>query len=286
VDARETGGRGYPEEDVAAFFAAWCADHRPWAVLAPSTMWGREVAGRMAARLGAGLIGDAVGLVAGHGRLTCWKPAFGGALAAGVTCLSHTQMATVRAGVLPLLAPRATVAALATAVAQPPRNRVRVSQRTRDDDLDLLATASAVVVVGAGVPPEEYPLVTPLLHVLGAQLAATRKVTDQGWQPRARQIGITGRSVAPRLLVSIGTSGKFNHMVGSRSAKSILGINNDPAAPVFAAVDVGIVADWRAAVPRLVAALHRSVPHATAPPARPALDAGGTGARRPALSLD
>jgi len=268
-NAGDIDGRGYPEEDVAAFFTAWCAGHRPWAVLAPSTMWGREVAGRMAARLGVGLVGDAIELVADHhGRLTCWKPAFGGSLVAGVTCLSRTQMATVRIGVLPLLKPRSSVAAQAISAAQLPRNRVRVTQRTRDDDIDLLAAASVVVVVGAGVPPEEYPLVTPLLHLLGAELAATRKVTDQGWQPRARQVGITGRSVAPRLFVAIGTSGKFNHMVGARCAKTILGINNDPAAPIFEAVDVGIVADWRAAVPRLVEVLERSVPCADLPSGR------------------
>ncbi len=269
--AGEIDDYGYPEEDVAAFFASWCAGHSPWAILAPSTMWGREVAGRMAARLRAGLVGDAIELVADHrGRLTCWKPAFGGSLVAGVTCLSRTQMATVRMGVLPLLKPRSTVAAQATSAAQPPGSRVWATRRTRDDDVDLLATAAVVVAVGAGVSPEEYPLVIPLLHVLGAELAATRKVTDQGWQPRARQVGITGRSVAPRLFVAIGTSGKYNHMVGARRAKFILGINNDLAAPLFEAVDVGIVGDWRAAVPRLVEALKRSVACTDFPAGRPA----------------
>lgn len=267
----ESGGMadyGYPEEDIATYFASWCADHSPWAILAPSTMWGREVAGRMAVRLGAGLVGDAIELVADqHGQLTCWKPAFGGSLVAGVTCLSRTQMATVRPGVLPLLKPRSAVAALAISAAHVPRNRVSVTRRTRDDDIDLLATASVVVAVGAGVKPEDYPLVEPLLQVLGAELAATRKVTDRGWQPRVRQVGITGRSIAPRLFVAIGSSGKFNHMVGARGAKFILGINNDPAAPVFEALDVGIVADWREAVPRLVEALRRSVPCADFDPA-------------------
>ena len=97
--------------------------------------------------------------------------------------------------------------------------------------------------------------------MLHAELGATRKVTDNGWLPRARQIGITGRTVSPRLFVSIGASGKFNHMVGVRAAGTILAINPDPGALVFGVADIGIVADWREAVPALVVAIHaRALP--------------------------
>lgn len=78
---------------------------------------------------------------------------------------------------------------------------------------------------------------------------------DRGWLPRARQIGITGRRIRPRLYVAVGLSGKFNHMVGVRSAGTVLAVNNDTDAPVFSAADVGIVADWREAIPLLVAEL-------------------------------
>lgn len=253
VDAADSR---YPEEEIAAVFAAWCADHSPWAILAPSTMWGREVAGRIAAQRRLGLVGDAIDILADHdGTLLCWKPAFGGELAAAVTCRSRTQMATVRSGVLPLLQPRSAVARRAEYPAPAPRHRIDIARRSRDDDLEALATATAVVCVGAGVPPDEYRLVDPLLRALGAELAATRKVTDLGWQPRSRQVGITGRSIAPRLLVTVGVRGAFNHMVGARRAKVILAINNDPIAPVFDAADAGIVADWRQAVPCLARAI-------------------------------
>ncbi len=112
-----------------------------------------------------------------------------------------------------------------------------------------------VIGVGAAVDPSEYHELSPLAESLGAQMAATRKVTDKGWAPRARQVGITGRSIAPRLYVALGTSGKFNHMVGVRSAQTILAINNDPAALVFDQCDVGIVGDWRAVVPPLTSAI-------------------------------
>jgi electron transfer flavoprotein alpha subunit len=132
---------------------------------------------------------------------------------------------------------------------------VRVLSRTRDDDLDDLAEARVVVGVGRGVMPSDYELLRPLVGFLGAEIGATRKVTDEGWLPRARQIGITGRSIAPRLYVSIGASGKFNHMVGVRAAGTVLAINPDPTAPVFDASDVAIVGDWKEAVPLLLSEL-------------------------------
>ena len=145
-----------------------------------------------------------------------------------------------------------------------PRSRVRVVSQRRDDDVEVLARADVVIGVGAGVHPDEYEELSPLAALLGAELAATRKVTDKGWAPRARQVGITGRSIAPRLYVALGLSGKFNHMVGVRAAGTILAINEDPDALVFSQCDIGLVGDWHVIVPALAAALrtgrHRSVP--------------------------
>jgi electron transfer flavoprotein alpha subunit len=140
------------------------------------------------------------------------------------------------------------------------RGRVHVLADRRDDDVETLARAAVVIGVGTGVTPEEYEELSPLAAVLGAELAATRKVTDKGWAPRARQVGITGRSIAPRLYVAVGLSGKFNHMVGVRAAGTILAINADRAAPVFEHCDVGIVGDWHQVVPLLQEALRRVAP--------------------------
>jgi electron transfer flavoprotein alpha subunit len=247
----KTSGAAIAEEDVAIGATGWVRRHEPWALLAPSTAWGREVASRTAAAVGAGLTGDAVGLDLVDARLIAWKPAFGGQLVAAIHTESATQMATVRAGMLPELQPRrhqADVIELPVIS----RGRVQVLARTRDDDLDLLAEATAVIGIGQGVAPEDYARLEPLRAALGAELAATRKVTDRGWLPRARQLGITGRSIAPRLYVSIGASGKYNHIVGVRAARSILAINTDPNALVFDAADVGIVGDWKDVVPLLL----------------------------------
>jgi electron transfer flavoprotein alpha subunit len=247
------------EEDVAAGCARWAGEAVPWAFLAPSTAWGREIASRVAVALQAGLTGDAVGFDLDGERLVAWKPAFGGQLVAAIHTDSATQMATVRAGMLPELAPRQHRASVRN-LPVTPRGRVRLLARTRDDDLDVLAEATVVVGVGQGVAPEEYPQLQPLRDALGAELAATRKVTDRGWLPRARQVGITGRSIAPRLYVLLGASGKFNHMVGVRAARTVLAVNPDPEAVVFGACDAGIVGAWQDVVPLLVREITAAVP--------------------------
>ncbi len=188
-----------------------------------------------------------------------WKPAFGGRLVAAITASSAVQMATVRPGVLALRSPRtASGGTPVEELSVVPAGRVEILDQGRDDDVESLLSARVVVGVGTGIPPEEYEVLEPLLKLLGAELAATRKVTDKGWLPRARQVGITGHSIAPALYVALGVHGKFNHVIGTRSAGSVLAVNLDAKAPVFDWADVGIVADWREAVPALVAALERS----------------------------
>jgi electron transfer flavoprotein alpha subunit len=251
------------EEDIARAVSGWIRQVEPVIVLGPSTAWGREVSSRVAAELGLGLTGDAIELELDpddrpERRLVAWKPAFGGAMVAAVRSTSVSQMVTVRAGVLAPPEPRAVgrpidrVDPVRPAVLTvTPRGRVQVRARRRDDDLEVLASARRVVAVGRGVDPTEYPELDGLLHALGAELAATRKVTDAGWLPHSRQVGITGLSLAPDLAMVVGASGRFNHMVGFRRAGLIVAINPDPAAPVFDFADYGIVGDWHEVVPEL-----------------------------------
>jgi len=245
--------------EVARMLASHFTKTPPWAVLAPSTAWGREVAARLAARLGAGLTGDAVGLEVRDARLVALKPAFGGRLVAEITCTSSTQLATVRAGVLPVARPR-PIGPFGAVRLVPPGDEplVRVLERWRDDDSDLLATAPVVVSIGQGVDPTDLSEIRRLAELLGAELCATRKVTDAGWLPRARQVGITGHAIAPRLCIAIGTSGKFNHSVGLQGAGTVVGINPDPDCELWDWCDVGMVADWRDAFEPLVERLTRS----------------------------
>jgi electron transfer flavoprotein alpha subunit len=243
------------EEDLARAATPVFARFQPWAGLAPSTLWGREIAARVAARLGAGLTGDAIALEVDDGKLIAWKPAFAGHVVAAIHASTPMHLVTVRPGVLAPLGPRQSreIPVRHERVAANPRLRLVASGQ--DDDLDALARASKVVGVGAGVRPEEYSSVVPLLEALGAELGGTRKVTDLGWQPRSRQIGTTGRSITPVLYVAIGLQGTFHHMAGVRGAQTVLAINADGHAPVFEAADIGIVGDWHEVVPLLVSEL-------------------------------
>lgn len=243
-------------EDVADAACGWVEEAQPEIILASATFWGREIASRVAARLGAGLIGDALDLEVVQGRLRCSKSAFGGSRIATVLTSSHVQMATVRPGVLELREPRTggrgvRVAQVVAAV----RGRIEVVESWRDDDCEALTRARVVVGVGMGVDPEDYGQIRRLAAVLGAEIAATRKVTDRGWMPHSRQVGITGKAISPQLYIAIGISGKLNHMIGVRGARTVLAVNSDRDALIFRACDLGIVGDWREAGPFLVAGL-------------------------------
>ena len=213
------------EEDIAAGVSCWAEKESVWALLAPSTEWGRQVASRVAAKQEAGLVGDAIGLDVGSSfavsedsllkhRLVADKPAFGGQLVAEIFCSSPLQMATLRTGVLPLLTPRESEPATISAQPCTPRNRIKLLSRQRDDNSDELANAEVVIGIGQGVDPADYPLLQDLSNQLGATLCATRKVTDKSWMPRARQVGITGHTISPRLYIAVGLAGNFNPHCG------------------------------------------------------------------------
>ena len=249
-----------PSEQAAALAAA-AARRLPWALLVEGTRSGRVVASIVAARCGWGLTGDAVGLeVSPRGRLVAWKPAFGGRLQVPILSRSPVQMATIRPGVLALRPPRVDASEPEVELLPAPApTRIRtVAVERDDDDTGELRRARTVVAVGVGVDPDGYPVIDELRAALGdAALGATRRVTDQSWVPRSRQIGVTGHAVSPRLLVAVGSSGRFNHTVGIRNAGVILAINSNPEAEIFDQVDVGLVGEWQTVVPELTAVLNK-----------------------------
>ena len=247
-----------PSEQADALAAA-AAGRVPWALLVEGTRSGRVVASIVAARCGWGLTGDAVGLeVSPDGRLVAWKPAFGGRLQVPIVSRSPVQMATIRPGVLALRPPRADAPDPEIELLPAPTpSRIRTVATQRDNaDTGELRRARTVVAVGVGVDPAGYPVIDELRAALGdAALGATRRVTDEGWVPRGRQIGVTGQAVAPRLLVAVGSSGRFNHTVGIRNAGVLMAVNSNPDAEIFDQVDVGLVGEWQTVVPELTAEL-------------------------------
>ena len=258
----------------AAVALAALMRHRPElaGVVVVSDRFGREVASQTAARLGLGLVGDAVGFSTDTGGGILWaKPAFGSSVIAGVVCRTRPSMATVRPGVFAEgvddAGPELPVEPVE---AELPASRLeRVASERRDDPAwGDPARARWVVSVGMGLgSPQAIRDVEATIARWGAALVGSRRVVDAGWLPVQRQAGLTGRSLAPELAVLIGTSGAPNHLIGFRRAGTLLGVNPDPAAPLWRSVDIGIVGAWREVLPLLTEALAPFSP-ARSPPRR------------------
>ncbi|HET9492844.1 MAG TPA: FAD-binding protein [Chloroflexia bacterium] len=232
--------------------------YRPWAVLLPATSYGKDLAPRVAARLGLGLTADCLGFeLDPEGRLLQLKPAFGGQVVAPIVSRTLPQMATVRPGLLPVYAPREAAPRVEpldlTGLPEPLARVVSVTHSGSEGV--ALDDARLVVSVGTGIGgPEALPEIRTLAEALGRRLGlspdevalgGTRKVVDAGWLPRQQQVGITGRAVAPDLYVGIGLQGNFNHVAGMMRSHSVVALNSDPDAPIFKAADLGVVCDWR-----------------------------------------
>ena len=250
----------YTTDAHAAVLADAIRARQPRLVLLGSTVRGRDLAARVAARLGLGLTGDAIDLdVDGEGRIRQHKPAFGGSIVAPILSRTRPEMATVRPGILPAARPapgrRAAVDALPV-----PRvaSRVQVTATRMLEDTGAAALAAAEIVIGVGRGiggAAALPPIVELARRLGAGIAATREVTDAGWLPKQLQVGLTGQAIAPRLYVALAISGAMEHVVGLRRAGTIVAVNKNPKAPIFKGADLGVVADYATLLPFLEAAL-------------------------------
>jgi len=250
----------YTTETHAAVLADLVRARAPRLVLLGSTAIGRDLAPRVAARLGLGLTGDAIGLeMDADGRTRQLKPAFGGTIVAPILSRTRPEMATVRPGMLHAARPDAGRPVLVETLAvTPPASRVRVVRTTLVPDAGAsLDTARVVLGVGKGLGKDGVASVAEIANRLGAGLAATREVTDLGWLPRQHQVGLTGRAIAPRLYVALGVAGVMEHMVGVRRAGTIVAVNKSPKAPILKVADLGLVTDALALLPHLQAALSR-----------------------------
>jgi electron transfer flavoprotein alpha subunit len=253
----------YTTEAHAAVLADLIRARKPRLVLLGSTALGRDLAPRVAARLGLGLTGDAIDLeVDAEGRVRQMKPAFGGVVVAPVLSRTRPEMATVRPGLLAAARPdpsrRAQVETIAVA---PPAARVvvRATRPLAAGPAAALDSAALVLGVGRGVGgPEAIGPILALAERLGAGLAATREVTDAGWLPKQLQVGLTGRAIAPRVYVALAVGGAMEHMVGLRRAGIIVAINKSPKAPILKHADLAVIADYATLLPHLAGVLGRA----------------------------
>lgn len=252
----------YSTDVYTALLVRVIQEHKPGAVLLGSTAIGRDLAPRVAARLGLGLTGDCVDLgLNEQGQLLQYKPAFGGNVIAPILSRTTPEMATVRPGMLkkarPNPARQARIEMLWPDDAT--MSRVKVLSQTGADAGKAAALDSAEIAIGVGKGiggPANLPVIEQLATALGgAPLAATRDITDLHWLPRQHQVGLTGKAIAAKLYFAIGIRGAFEHTVGIRRAGIVVAINKNPKAPIFQNADLGVVGDYAEVVPLLTAAL-------------------------------
>ncbi len=228
----------------------------PSVLLMAGTPVGRSLAPRLAVRLRTGLTADCTSLeVDGDGNLLQTRPAFGGDIMATILTSRHRpQMATVRPRVMPP-APRGE------AQAEPERREFRPASTYRSRVLEVRATPSAatvadadvVVAAGRGVRrAEDLEMLRRLANALGGVVGCSRPLVEAGWLPSTMQVGLSGRTVRPRLYIACGVSGAIQHVAGMRGADRIIAINRDENAPIFDVAHYALVGDIYEIIPEVL----------------------------------
>jgi electron transfer flavoprotein alpha subunit len=223
-------------------------------LLVPSTNAGKDLAGRIGVRLGAGVITEVNDISVAEGAVVVRSPKFGGSVISTVrfkpgdfqvlVCRPNSFIARAQAGkgeivALPAPAPREYPARIEETVVQ---------------EAGTLSVEEAAIVVSGGRGlggPEHFDIIEALADALGGAVGASRAAVDAGWIPHAHQVGQTGKTVTPQLYIACGISGAIQHKVGMRSAGIIVAINKDSNAPIFEFCDLGVVGDLFQIVPEL-----------------------------------
>ena len=218
----------------------------------------REVAGRLAARLGVGQVSNALDVEAEGGGFVAKVPYFGGAKIARVKLNNKPAIVLVR----PKSFEAKEVGGSAqvekvTATVGPDSKRAHLVQRVAEKGEKVkLEEAMIIVSGGRGMQgPENFPLLEALADALGGAVGASRAVVDAGWVPYAMQVGQTGKSVRPNVYIAAGISGAMQHTVGMKGSKIIIAINKDAEAPILKMADLGVVGDALKIVPKLTEAV-------------------------------
>ena len=234
----------------------------PSSVLVGGTVNGRSLAPRVAARFKTGLTADCTVLdMSPTTDLDQIRPAYGGNIMAHINTPRHRpQFATVRYKIFsvpPKGEPHGKVVKH-TVAKDKLVSLIEVLERRRKDAEKGIENEEVLVVCGRGVKkPEDIAILEELAKLLGGKVASTRAVVEQGWLDAKRQIGLSGRTVKPKLIITCGVSGAIQFVAGMNGSETIVAINTDPKASIFKVAHIGIVGDLYKVLPELIAQIKR-----------------------------
>lgn len=252
----------YTTDGYTKIIAEAVQQYKPEIVLYGATNIGRDLAPRIAARIGAGLTADCTGLAIDpeDKKLMQTRPAFGGNLMATIICpTTRPQMSTVRPGVMEKSVPEqgraGEIIALDVKLASADiRTVIREIVKSKKEIVSL-TDAKVIVSGGRGLGgPEGFALMKQLADVMGGVVGASRAAVDAGWIEHSHQVGQTGTTVKPKIYVACGISGAIQHLAGMQTSDIIIAINKNERAPIFDVADYGLVGDLYDVVPLLVEA--------------------------------
>ena len=246
----------YSTEGFASGLEGVIREAKPAIVLFGATAMGKDLSARVAARLGAALMTDCVGVEFETGTLKARRPVYSGKVYAdAVSTKDGIRMASIRPNIYPPAQKGATglekVNIGLTIAEDAIRAMVREIEAAVGGSKDV-TEADIIVAGGRSLKSEEnFKILEELADVLGGAVGASRAAVDAGYAPHLRQVGQTGKVVNPKLYIACGVSGAIQHLVGMRTSKVIVAINKDPNAPIFQNADYGIVGDLFEIVPLL-----------------------------------
>jgi len=223
---------------------------------------GRDLAPRVAAKLGVGVAADITDLAAEGGAFVVTRPVYAGKALLKVRLTAQPAVLSLRPNVFtPVERPRAGAAEM-VAVNVPPGGGRVIVREIKAAPAGTLDVAEAQVIISGGrglKEPANFKVLEELARAFGGKAAvgASRAVVDAGWRAHADQVGQTGKTVSPSLYIAVGISGAIQHLAGMRTSKVIVAINKDKDAPIFKVADYGVVGDLFEIVPKLTDAIRK-----------------------------
>ena len=259
ADAREDYNQFFVLPAVDAFVVL-AQERKPLAIVFGDSNDGRDIACRVAARLGVGMAAFVSDISVEGGSINVEVPIWGGALVATkafsgagphvVTVRAKAFSAEAAGGAAP------EVESVSPELSEGSRAVKILDRSVEESSGPKLEEAQVVVAGGRGMGgPENFPILEELAGLLGGAVGATRAVVDAGWVPYSMQVGQTGKTVKPNVYIAAGVSGAMQHTVGMKGSKYIISINKDEEAPIFKLSDLGIVGDVHKVMPQIIAAV-------------------------------